>query len=361
MKKNLKNAFIDKIMIGFVLISSILAFVATVSDELKVRNKHKNLKKIVQTVVLSSSKYYISEDNATTEEAEDIALGIVSASQLGSILVQNNDIDITWYLDDDPQNVIASISNYEESMFWYELFGWEKFKFDKIEAKANIILNPLDELPVIDETDEFMPFAINECGQGDSIMPGDNLSFIYKAYEQYESNESLGFYGLDSTLADGDNQSAFAEFKNNVDKLFGGDPSSYNRLTTQQYLVNSEYDSDESTNPINNDASQLASSLEVHKFDDPLDITVALIDCSSTKDNIIISNLIQVSMTNIYCGDKATSDSNIDSAFEDQTGDVFEDVTWVEWVEGFDCSQSGLFRIDLEVKIPDEEETLLVY
>ena len=42
--KNYKKAFIDKIMLGFLLIVSTVAFIATVSDDLKVRNKHANLK-----------------------------------------------------------------------------------------------------------------------------------------------------------------------------------------------------------------------------------------------------------------------------------------------------------------------------
>ncbi len=158
----------------------------------------------------------------------------------------------------------------------------------------------------------------------------------------------MGFYGLDSTNPNrSGSQSGFAHFKNEV--------LDFNRITTQQYLVDSFQDS------IENDAQQLASTLEVHKFDTPIDISIALLDCTSSKDNIIISNLIPVSMTNIYCGDKTTSSLNIDSAFSDQTGDVFDDINWVEWVESKDCSQSGLFRIDIDIKIPTETTVILEY
>ena len=347
MTLNKKKAFIDQIMLGFFLISMVLVFVATVSDELKVRNKHANLKKLVQTAVLSASKYYTNENNDTTE-AQNIALGVVEQSKLGAQV--KNSIEFTWDFISDPSNVKAKIENYEEDMFWYRLAGWDSFTFDIIEAKANIIASPADELLTIDEVSDFMPFAINNCGQENGIQPGESLSFIYKAYDIYDANESTGFYGLSSDDPDprDGSQSDFAHFKNEV--------YDFNRLNTPQYLVDSEQ------NSIENDAQQLASALAVHTYDDPMDITVALIDCASTKDNIIISNLVPVTMTNIYCGDKTTSDINIDLAFSDQTGDVFDvGVSWVEWEESKDCSQSGLFRIDLDIKIPDEEEVVLEY
>ena len=82
MIKNMKKAFIDQIMLGLFLISSVIVFVATVSDEAKARSKYTDLKHIVQTAALSSSKYYTNVNN-DTEEAQNIALGIIENSRLG--------------------------------------------------------------------------------------------------------------------------------------------------------------------------------------------------------------------------------------------------------------------------------------
>ena len=343
----MKKAFIDQIMLGFFLIAFTMVFVGTVSDELKARNKYTGLKKTLQTVVLSASKYYINENNNTIE-AQNIALGIVEQTILGQEI--KNDIVFTWDFEGDPNNVKAKIDLYEEEFFWFRLLGWNSVDFEDIEAKANIVLLPTDELPIVDETSNFMPFAINECGQENPITPGDSFSFIYKSYGIFENIDSTGFYGLvldDEPDRDDDSQDGFAHFKNEV--------LDFNRILYQTFLVDSDQDS------IENDAQQLASALEVHKFTEPMNISVALLSCDSTKDNIVISNLIDVSMTNIYCGDKATSDNSIETAFEDQTGDVFDNINWVEWVESKDCSQSGLFRIDIDISIPQIENIILEY
>ena len=340
-----KKAFINIVLLGFVLISSVVVFIASTADDIVWENKYFNLKKITDSTALALAKHYNTNENI--DDAETIADGILDATELG--IEAKSYITYTWDLVSDPNNVIVTITNYQHANFWYRFLGKDQFIFETIESKANIISTPADELPVIDEVSDFMPFAINECGKDGGINPGDSFSFIYKSYDIYESSESLGFYGLtpnDPEPRSGA-QSDFAHFKNEV--------LDFNRITTQEYLVDTSQDS------IENDAQQLASALAVHTYDDPMDISIALMDCASTKDNIIISNLIPVSMTNIYCGDKTTSSLNIDSAFEDQSGEVFEDITWVEWVESKDCSQSGLFRIDLDIKIPDEEIVILEY
>jgi hypothetical protein len=355
---NMKKAIIDQMLLGLFLMALVLVTVATVADQLKVKNEFYDLKKTLQVAVLSASKYYINENDNTTE-AQNIALGIIEQTTLGASI--KNDINFTWNFVDDPNYVTASITSHTVDTFWFRLIDLDNFTFTNVEAKANILATPSNRLPQVDEANDFMPFAINECGQDNGIIPGDSLSFIYKAYDQFESNDSLGFYGLDDEKITGTNQSSFAHFKNTVDLVYEENQNNFNRLTTPLYLVNSVYDPSQSTNPINNDASQLASSLEVHKYDTPTTMSVGLIDCASTKDSIIISNIISVSLDEVYCGDKHTSDDNIDSAFVDQTGDVFTDVTWVEWEEGFDCSKSGLFRIDLSINIPNNNTVILEY
>ena len=340
-----KKAFVNIIALGFVLFTSVVVFISTKADDIAVNNKFFNLKKITDSTVLALAKHFII--NQDEQDAQDIADAILDASALG--IDAKNYISYSWDFVSDPNNVKATITNYSHSTFWYKFLDKSEFIFAKIESKANIIVNPIDELPILDEVSDFMPFAINECGKEGGIVPGESLSFIYKSYDIYDSNESLGFYGLsptDPTPRTGA-QSDFAHFKNEV--------LDFNRLTTQEYLVDTAQES------IENDAQQLASALAVHTYEEPMNISIALLDCSSTKDNIIISNLIPVSMTNIYCGDKTTTTYNINEAFNDQTGDVFDDINWVEWVESKDCSQSGLFRIDVDIKIPNELTVLLEY
>jgi hypothetical protein len=340
-----KKAFIDKIMLGFILIAMVIIFIATISDDLSARNTYTNLKKIIQSAALASAKYYTKTEQ-NTANAEAIAKGIVAQTKLGDTIKDN--LVFTWDFISEPNNVKVKIENYQHNLFWYRFLNMDSFTFPLIEAKANIIDNPTDELPNLEEVNNFMPFAINQCGQ-ENLTPGENYSFIYKPYELYTSDEGLGFYGLspNNPAPRTGSQSDFAHFKNEV--------LNFNRFSAQQYLVDSSLDA------INNDAQQLASALEIHKFNQPMSISVALLDCNSTKDNIIISNLVQVEMTNIYCGDKATSTVNKTTAFTTEDTAVFENVSWVKWVESKDCSQSGLFRIDLQIKVPEEKNVLLEY
>ena len=336
----MKKAFIDQIFLGLFLFVALIVLGATVSDEMDARNTYYNLKKITDNAVLSMAKYYM-DVNPNTTEAEAIANAMLDESSLG--LKVKDKIAYTWDLASTPNSVTATIANYIHPTFWYRFLDKTSFTL-KAESKANIV--DLTELEQVDQADDFVPFAINECGQS-SISPGDTFSFIYKPYELYDANEGLGFYGLDSTLPDrlDGSQSGFAHFKNEV--------TSFDRTTSTQYLVDSDLSS------IENDAQQLASQLEVHKFNEnniPWNISVALLDCSSTKDNIIIKNLVPVAMTKIYCGDKATPQPNIDSAFIDDTGDVFTDVTWLDWVDTTDCSQSGLFRMDITIATPQDAQ-----
>jgi hypothetical protein len=343
--KNFKSAFVDQILLGFILMVMMILFIGTVADELKVRNKYETLRKIVQSAALASAKYYVSIENSTNV-AQNIALGIVGEQSLG--LEVKDDLVFSWDFINEPNSVTVKLENYEEDTFLFRLLDVRSFIFEKIEAKANIIITTLDELPILDNVSDFIPFAINECGKGldEGIDPGDSFSFVYKTYEIYDSYDSTGFYGLDSIEPDrtDGSQSNFAHFKNEVIE--------FDRLTTKEYLV----DSDQST--IENDAQQLASELEVHKYE-PMDISIALLDCNSTRDDINIKNLIPVNLKNIYCGHKQTSESTKDDVFNNETG--FENVVWVNWVESKDCSQSGLFRIDVDILYPDIENIVLEY
>ena len=369
-----KKAFINIILLGFILITSVIVFLSTTSDDIVWKNKYFNLKKITDSTALALAKSYKINYNETKDvddaklEATNIADAMLTKTNLGidahnymepyNWCFKGDGCTLTQKCQDDDSckgQVRVTITDYNHKNFWYKFIGKDNFIFSKIESIGNIVISSLPDIP---ESDEFMPFAINECGKGEeNIIPGASFSFIYKPYAIYDANESTGFYGLDTTLnADGVSQSDFAAFKNVIDKFYDGEESIFN-IDTKQYLVDSPYDESAVINPINNDASQLSSSLEVKKFDEPFPMAIALLDCASTKDNIIVKNLIEVTMTNVYCGDKSTDASLVTDAFVDQSEDVFdEDITWITWTESYDCSSSGLLRIDITIdKVPDED------
>ncbi len=345
----MKKALIDQILLGLFVIIALVGLGATVADEMEARNKYYQLKKLTDTAAYTLGSYYVdkhyegaidtSADQDTVKaEAELISNNMLDQTKLG--LEVKSLITYTWDLVSPQKTVTATITGYQQDTFWYKFFDLMEFTIDA-QSIANI--NIRDEVP------DFVPFAINLCGR-DEFYFEQELSFLYKPYDIYHSSEEFGFYGLDYTNPDrtDGSQSGFAHFKNEV--------TDFNSVDQDVYLVDSNlYDEDgEFTNIIFNDAQQLASALEVHKFNDsslsPWHISIALLGCDSDKDSALdVVNLIPVSVDRIYCGDKNTSDANIEAAFLDDTGQIFSSISWVDWVESKDCSGSGLFRMDLTI------------
>ncbi|QOG12543.1 hypothetical protein [Arcobacter sp. FWKO B] len=354
----MKRALVDQILLGLFIFVSLIVFGATVADEMETRNKYYQLKKITDNAALTLSKYYIiqhyesrtstqADQDQVIEEAELISNDMLDQTKLG--LEVKNLVSYIWDLESAQKSVIVKIDGYMQNTFWYRFLDLMGFNLNA-ESKANINIR--------NQVNDFVPFAINICDRDDFIY-GQGLQLLYKPYDIYNSSEQFGFYGLAYTNPDrtDSSQSGFAHFKNEV--------TSFNSQEQDVYLVDSNlYDSDgDFSKVIYNDAQQLASALEVHKFNDsaasPWNISIALLGCDNDKDSAMnVVNLISVSMDKIYCGDKKTSDADVEAAFLDDTGQIFSNISWVDWVESKDCSGSGLFRMDLTIL---QRDVQLVY
>lgn len=355
MIKNMKKAFIDQIMLGLFLISSVIVFVATVSDEAKARSKYTDLKHIVQTAALSSSKYYTNVNN-DTEEAQNIALGIIENSRLG--IEVKDDIVFTWDLVSDPNNVVAKIENYKQDMFWYKMLGWDSYTFDKIESKANII-------SIQTEASDFLPIAVNGCSQ--DFVAGTQYDFLLKAYDIYTDTDTVGWFALSLP---GGGQSSFAHFKNIINLMMvPGNTNAFRIGEDQNFYMG---DDDEhvtvatvESSSIENDVMQIAQAFNASTYSTPMDFSIAVLDCNSTADNPILKEIVQVTMNpplcanccqvpflGLLCGDAIPFKAicMMSQMFDTITNNVFSnDDIW----EADTCNKSNLFKINFEVKPPD--------
>ncbi len=337
-----RKAFVDKIMLGFLLLSTIFVFVATVNDDLQARTKYTNLKKVVQTAVLSASKYYLNV-NEDTDEAEEIALGIIKETVLGQEVINDYEIVFTWDFSGDPDFVKAKIENYKHDMFWYRFLGWDSFTFAIVEAKANII-SPTT-------ADDFLPIAINGCSQ--EFSAGDEFDFILKAFDTYETSDNAGFYALSLP---GGGQSSFAEFKNNIANLVGGGVNYFNMLDEEFYIDNEVVTvATVESADINNDVKQISQSFNMTTFV-PQVMSIAVLDCDSTASSPSLKELLQVKVTSVGCASCCGPFSMfgfcifpcvIMDMLNIMTNNALDDITWAN--QNNSCNSNGLFGIHLEV------------
>ncbi|MEA3553640.1 MAG: hypothetical protein U9R39_04440, partial [Campylobacterota bacterium] len=148
------------------MISSIVVFLSTTSDDIVWKNKYFNLKKITDSTALALSKSYNInqyELNPVTI-AEDVANNILDNSNLGSDASDymtyswcfKGDVGCTVSTDcsTNPECggiVSAIITNYQHDNFWYKFLGKDQFVFEEIKSTAQILSTPLDEV------DDFLP------------------------------------------------------------------------------------------------------------------------------------------------------------------------------------------------------------
>ncbi len=354
--KNSKKAFIDKIMLGFFLISFTTIFIGTVSDELQMRDKYQDLKKVTQTAVLSASKYYIQDND--TDNAEDIAKGIIEQTKLGSKI--SNDIEFIWDFDNEPNNVIATIPTYKQELFWFRLLGWNEVPIDDVSAKANILNQPLEE------ADDFVPIAVNGCEDPDKFVAGESFDFLYKTYDAFNANDGIAFYALSES---GEGQSPFTDVKNLIDDFI---KDKY--ILNHSMNINIDSISSVMSDGIENDVSMFASSFNFSKFVGR-DMTIAVLDCESDKDNLAIKKLIPIQLNNLYCAEYCCSINVLNTfsfmclnklpfgsmmcsmleMFGQITQDIFEQESfWTVGGEKNQCGTSNLFRINFEVLSNDK-------
>lgn len=336
----MKKAFIDQILLAFLLFSGVFILIATISDDTKVRNKYYNLKELTDNAVLSAAKHYI--ENEDTQSAETIALNIVSQTNLGLEVI--NDITFTWDLVSTPKNVIAAISDYDEPTFWYRLLNLDILNLGKIESKANIIED------IKERTSNFAPIAINECERND-LFDGNQLTFEFHSYTEFNNFDTKAFYGVTEKCSEPHGNSFFADYKN-----------IYNNPSFDEYdntfLTDVEIDvhndvlclpQTDFENPDTVDSKQFYDKLK--RFPVGSRLEIALLDCDSEAANINVNNLVIIELQN-----EATCTQ----------GHFENSENWLNrvWIEERNNCNGGNYDYKLlkvDAKIIIEDKAVLVY
>jgi len=280
-----KKAFIGAMMLGFLLISTVFVFVATVSDEVVVRDKITEIKKVTDNTAKALAKHYLI--NGSTDSAEQVGDGLLDKTNVGTEV--KSSLVYTWDFVTIPNSVTVSLPTYEQETFWYKILGKDSFTLDNIESRAEIIIiDPIKESSVT-----LAPLAINNCDRDDLISNAEiDLTFITSPY--YENDDTNTFYAVDKDCSFPAGNSNFAHFK----ILFTGgevDYSSYdvNDNNEDACLVQTSFQ-----NPLSVDPKQLYNQLK--HFDLPYQMDILMFECGTTADNLIINNVLSIEMSHLY-------------------------------------------------------------
>ena len=335
----MKKAFIDQILLGFVLFSAIFILIATVNDDTTARNKYYNLKKLTDTAALSAAKHY--NINQDTISAENIAKEMLNETNLGLEIVDN--IVFIWDLVNLPNNVIARVTNYQENLFWYRLLSLNSFNFENIESKANLVTQNLTN------TNSFAPLAINECNRDDLVDKAE-LTFEFHSYSEFLNDDKKGFYGVTSECEDPSGNAFFAHYKN----VFANPSFDEDNIFLSGHTIDLESDTlclpqTDFENPDTVDPKQLYDKLINFPIGSKLQI--ALLDCDSTAASINVSSLLTVELINTPICTQGTWNNNED---------------WINrvWVEQSNTCSGGSYDyklLTLDLKIIDEKKVILEY
>ncbi|XOB62605.1 hypothetical protein ACMC56_02080 [Campylobacterota bacterium DY0563] len=145
----MKKAVIEQLLLGFILISTTIVFVATVIDDRVGRNKYSNLEDIAnETIVALGQEYYkgmngdlggdVNTVNDAICQAEEKITNLIDNTDLGNEIKSNNDIHFTWRdlgeynatkkiyegtPDGRPDTITVRIDDYTQETFWYRFIG----------------------------------------------------------------------------------------------------------------------------------------------------------------------------------------------------------------------------------------------
>lgn len=183
----MKKAIIDQILLILFLFVALVGIGATISDNMKARDKYYNLKKITDNAVLTLAKYYVNVEQ-NTDSAENIYDNMLSQTNLGNEI--SSSIVYTWDFISEPNTVTANISNYEESTFWFKLFGLNSFSLD-VQSIATITTIDSGE-PTSSYSAGIAPFAINDS----NFAIGDALGFNYSLTAGWQYSDKDTFYPI---------------------------------------------------------------------------------------------------------------------------------------------------------------------
>lgn len=161
----MKKAIINQMFLGFLLISGLVTFVATINDEQLAKRKVYNLKDITDESMRALSNSYLIGMNSETingEEttvaraicqAEDITKQLLEASSLGKELIDSDQIKFTWKdagtydpvnetyngaADGLPDSITVEIEEQKSETFWYKFLEKDNFKIPETASAIDL-------------------------------------------------------------------------------------------------------------------------------------------------------------------------------------------------------------------------------
>ncbi len=181
----MKKAFIDQILLGLFLFTTIIVIGATISDNMEARDKYYNLKKITDNAVLTLAKYYVNvEEN--TSAAQNVHQEMLTQTKLGNEV--KDSITYSWNFISQPNTVTATIASYKQDTFWFKLLGLASFDL-KAESKATITSVDLDTAKSLFSAG-IAPFAVND----QTFTIGNSFNMTYELSANLQFSDKNTFY-----------------------------------------------------------------------------------------------------------------------------------------------------------------------
>ena len=274
----MRKAIITTLLLGFVILSAVIVFVATVADDMVVRDKITRLKEITTNTALALAKHYV--ENESVLNAEIVGNGLLDQSVIG--VEVKNSIEYTWDLVTEPNSITVTIPTYSQVTFWYQFIDKDTFTLENIESKAEIIVaNPISDI-----SESLAPLAINNCNRNDLIL-GAQIDFTYTSAPYYDNSHTDTFYAVDKDCSFPTGNSNFAHFKN----LFNQGEVEYTDYDAsdneEACLVQTSFQ-----NPLSVDPMQLYNNLT--HFDLPYSMDILMFECGTTANDLIVTNVISI-------------------------------------------------------------------
>ncbi|MEA3289162.1 MAG: hypothetical protein U9Q04_03175 [Campylobacterota bacterium] len=362
-----KRAYVETILLGFILGIGLLIFVSSSADDIVWHNKLSNLNKIAHSTshtlaqvfdkdIYDTDGLYDAKVSAK-DTAEIKANSILSSTKLGADLIDNNYISYGWCFKDpdggDNYNlddgsicdlttscesnadckgeVVVVIENYVHNNFWYRFLGQKSFTFKHIEAKRQLH-HPY-------EVNDFFPLVVNGCGEDYNITePAVDHEHILRPYDEYLDTDLVGIYGVyDPSGGD----SSFAHLKTVMDSVLSGDINEFDINDSVLKVATSNIGP--AINSFDNNVKMIGGQVFGIGDFTGANMSIIVADCGSTADNIIMKKVISVHVSDIYCNKTVASD---DSLLLDDT--ILSDVGWIDLKNA--CNSTSYFKIKFQVK-----------
>lgn len=330
----MKKALIDKLLLAGLLYSAVIMFIATVGDEKDAKRKVNNLLFLTDSAVESAGNYYLLKDR-DMQNSEDFSDEILDKTKLGTEAKPLT--TYTWdtsNLPTEPIELTATITNYQQDNFWYRLLDLNFFNLSV--SSTGIVDNG--------DTGTFVPIIVNGCTR--EFENDDTLEYILKAQDLYDDDDNVGFYGAYDPSG---GQSSFSHLKNEIGDLMNGIINTYN---FDSQLNVSTVDSSN----IQNDVKQIAQKFDISSFS-PTPMTIAVAECGSTAANLLIDEVLEITLDGVYCGTGCTGNSS-DCQLTNLNGAIFNAMSWGTSVNA--CNSADFFKIEFTVNHVREIGTSII-